>query len=129
MLLAEGGESLVGTAVASFDGWRAYIYHVAVAEEHRRSGVGYDLMAQAEQFLTSAGARYVHVVMQQENTEGSCPGVVHRLPPRGRDRPYEAPRRAPIGDYLVIGVDPNVTHYPTTKRFAANPATPRRRAC
>lgn len=70
VLLAESGESLVGTAVASCDGWRAYIYHVAVAEEHRRSGVGYDLMAQAEKFLTSAGARYVHVMVQQENTEG-----------------------------------------------------------
>lgn len=70
VLLAEDGETLVGTAVTSFDGWRAYIYHVAVEEKHRRSGVGYDLMAQAEQFLMSAGARYVHVMAHEENTEG-----------------------------------------------------------
>ena len=81
VLLAEDGETLVGTAVTSFDGWRAYIYHVAVDEKHRRSGVGYDLMAQAEQFLTSAGTRYVHVMVHQENTEGlALVGSIGYLP-------------------------------------------------
>ncbi len=70
VLLAEDGDELVGTAITSFDGWRAYIYHVAVEEKHRRLGIGYDLMAQAEQFLLGAGARYVHVAVHQENTEG-----------------------------------------------------------
>jgi len=61
---------VVGTAVASFDGWRAYIYHVAVAAALRRGGIGHDLMAEAERYLRSAGARYVYLTVNEENTAG-----------------------------------------------------------
>lgn len=69
LVAADGGE-VVGVAIASFDGWRAYLYHLAVAEQHRRHGVGHDLMERAEQYLLSAGARQVYVMVHQENTEG-----------------------------------------------------------
>ena len=81
VLLAEDGDELAGTAITSFDGWRAYIYHVAIDAKHRRRGIGHDLMAQAEQFLLTAGARYVHVTVHQENTEGlALVGSVGYLP-------------------------------------------------
>ncbi|MBI2765093.1 MAG: GNAT family N-acetyltransferase [Chloroflexi bacterium] len=70
MLLAADGDEIVGSAIASFDGWRAYIYHVAVAEEHRRRGIAFDLLATAEEYLLGAGARHVYVMVNQENTEG-----------------------------------------------------------
>lgn len=70
VLVARQGGDLAGAAVATFDGWRAYIYHVAVAPAHRRQGIGHELMASAEQYLLSAGARYVYVMVNQENTEG-----------------------------------------------------------
>jgi ribosomal protein S18 acetylase RimI-like enzyme len=70
VLLATDGGELLGTAIASSDGWRAYVYHVAVAPEHRGEGLGHRLMDQAEQYLLSAGARYVYVTVQQDNTEG-----------------------------------------------------------
>lgn len=69
LLATEGGE-LVGTAIASSDGWRAYVYHVAVAPGRRGEGLGHWLMDQAEQYLLSTGARYVYVTVQQDNTEG-----------------------------------------------------------
>jgi len=70
VLVAEDAGQIIGAAIASFDGWRAYIYHVAVAEVHRGLGLGRELMRQAEQFLLSAGARYVFVMVHEQNTEG-----------------------------------------------------------
>ena len=70
VLVAEDGGGLVGAAIAAFDGWRAYIYHLAVAARARRQGIGADLMASVEQYLLSAGARYVYVMVNEDNTEG-----------------------------------------------------------
>lgn len=70
VLVAESAQQLAGTVVASFDGWRAYVYHMAVARDYRRQGLGHDLLAQAEQFLLSAGARFVYVTVNGDNTEG-----------------------------------------------------------
>jgi ribosomal protein S18 acetylase RimI-like enzyme len=69
VLIAEDGGQVAGTAIASFDGWRAYIYHVAVAETHRRQGLAHRLIEAAEQYLLSCGARYVFVTVDQDNTE------------------------------------------------------------
>jgi ribosomal protein S18 acetylase RimI-like enzyme len=70
VLVAEDGGQIVGAAVASFDGWRAYIYHVAVAPQARRQGIAGELMQTAEQYLTGAGARRVYVMVHELNTEG-----------------------------------------------------------
>ena len=70
VLVADDGNGLVGAAIATFDGWRAYIYHLAVAERARRQGIGASLMGNVEQYLVSAGARYVYVMVNEENTEG-----------------------------------------------------------
>ena len=70
VLVAPHDGAIVGTVVATFDGWRAYIYHLAVAEADRTRGVGHRLLVEAERYLTSAGARYVYVTVHQDNTEG-----------------------------------------------------------
>ena len=70
ILVAEVAGALAGVAVASFDGWRAYVYHVAVEPDRRRHGVAHALMAQAEEYLVEAGARYVYVMIPEQNTEG-----------------------------------------------------------
>jgi hypothetical protein len=81
VLVAIAGNDAIGTAIASFDGWRAYIYHVAVAPGARRSGLGHRLIAEAERYLKSAGARYVYVTVQEQNTEGlSLVGATGYLP-------------------------------------------------
>lgn len=69
VLLAVYEGSIIGTGVATFDGWRAYIYHVAVHDEHRRHGIAHELLAAAEQYLMNAGARYVYVAVDQDNPE------------------------------------------------------------
>jgi ribosomal protein S18 acetylase RimI-like enzyme len=70
VLVAHQADSLIGAAIASFDGWRAYIYHVAVDPAHRRTGIATDLIHQAESYLISAGARSVFVEVHEANTEG-----------------------------------------------------------
>lgn len=69
VLVAADGSRVVGTSVASFDGWRAYIYHVAVLSGWRRQGVAHQLIEAAEHYLASAGARYVFVTVDQERPE------------------------------------------------------------
>ncbi len=70
VLVAEEGGVIVGSAIASFDGWRAYVYHVAVHPDRRREGVARALLEEAEHYLLSAGARYVFVAVHEANTDG-----------------------------------------------------------
>lgn len=70
VLVAEEDGRPVAAVVASSDGWRAYIYHLAVAEGYRHRGLGARLMGDAEQQLLSTGARQVFVAVHQDNTEG-----------------------------------------------------------
>lgn len=70
IFVAPEGNRVLGTAVASFDGWRAYVYHVAVAPSARGQGLGHQLMEEAERHLARRGARYVYVMVNQDNTEG-----------------------------------------------------------
>ena len=70
ILVAKEDGELAGAAVATYDGWRAYVYHVAVAPRFRTQGIGHALMAQAEEYLTEAGARHVYVMVNEQNTEG-----------------------------------------------------------
>jgi ribosomal protein S18 acetylase RimI-like enzyme len=70
VIVAVSDGDIIGTAIASYDGWRAYIYHVAVARARRREGVSHALMREAERYLIVAGARHVYVAVHEENTEG-----------------------------------------------------------
>jgi ribosomal protein S18 acetylase RimI-like enzyme len=70
ILAAQEGDRIVGSAIATFDGWRAYIYHVAVAPDDRKQGLGRELMVAAEDYLRQAGARRVYIEVDQENTAG-----------------------------------------------------------
>lgn len=70
VFVAERDGAVVGTAVATFDGWRAYLYHVAVDPLARRSGVARALMDEAAQHLFGEGARSIYVTVDQDNTAG-----------------------------------------------------------
>lgn len=70
ILVAEEVGDIIGAVVATYDGWRAYIYHVAVDPWRRREGIARALMREAETYLTEAGARYVFTMVSDQNTEG-----------------------------------------------------------
>jgi ribosomal protein S18 acetylase RimI-like enzyme len=70
VLVAEDQGEVAAAGIATFDGWRAYIYHVAVGDKHRRLGLAHRLIGEAEQYLLGAGARHVYVMVGESNTEG-----------------------------------------------------------
>ncbi len=81
VFVAVDGEDVVGTAIASFDGWRAYIYHVAVAGGRRRGGIARALMQEAEDHLFREGAGAIYVMVHEGNTAGlALSGALGYLP-------------------------------------------------
>ena len=83
LLLAEDDGVLVGAVIASFDGWRAFISHLAVALGHRHQGVGSALLTEAEKELRQRGAMQVFVLVQQNNTDGLALCVENGYEPEG----------------------------------------------
>jgi ribosomal protein S18 acetylase RimI-like enzyme len=70
LLVSHEDGHLAGTVVVAFDGWRAYIYHVAVAPFARGRGLARVLLAEAEADLRSQGARRAYVEVSDANTAG-----------------------------------------------------------
>lgn len=70
VLVAEEEGALVGAIVATFDGWRAYVYHVAVVPGRRRRGIARALFDEAHMHLAQEGNRIVYVMVNGENDAG-----------------------------------------------------------
>lgn len=56
LLVAEHDEQIVGTLIATWDGWRGSMWRLAVRPGHRRRGIAHALVATAEQRLQTLGA-------------------------------------------------------------------------
>ena len=71
ILTESGGSqgSVVGTAMAGFDGHRGWVYYLAVHPEHRRKGIGARLMARVEAWLTSVGCMKLNLQVRENNSE------------------------------------------------------------
>jgi ribosomal protein S18 acetylase RimI-like enzyme len=61
---------LVGSALAGCDGRRGYLYHVAVAPQHRRQGVGRALVQSCLRALAREGIDKSHIMVKADNAEG-----------------------------------------------------------
>jgi len=59
LLLAETGGRLVGTLIATWDGWRGNMYRLAVLPEVRRRGIATALVSEGERRLQALGCRRV----------------------------------------------------------------------
>ena len=58
---------LSGTVMVGHDGHRGWVYYLAVAKSHQRSGVGSELMRAAEEWLREMGAVKVQLMVRREN--------------------------------------------------------------
>jgi ribosomal protein S18 acetylase RimI-like enzyme len=70
LLVSHDGEQLAGTVVVAYDGWRAYIYHLAVAAFAEGTGLSGALLAEAEGDLRSQGARRAYAEVSEDDAAG-----------------------------------------------------------
>ena len=61
---------LVGAALAGHDARRGYLHHVAVAEEHRRKGLGRTMVEWCLRALKAEGIGRSHIFVDAGNDEG-----------------------------------------------------------
>jgi ribosomal protein S18 acetylase RimI-like enzyme len=67
LIVAEVDDRLVGSVIAGWDGWRGSIYRLAVVPDHRRRGLGRQLVRRAEERLARVGAvRCQAIVVETE---------------------------------------------------------------
>lgn len=67
VLVAADSGRVVGSALGAWDGRRGWIYHVAIAESHRRRGTGTRLVDQVEAGLRDLGCPEVRVNIGDDN--------------------------------------------------------------
>jgi ribosomal protein S18 acetylase RimI-like enzyme len=63
LLAVDGDDTIVGTVIASWDGWRGAMYRLAVLPSHRRRGIATALVEDGEQRLRAKGARRFHLIV------------------------------------------------------------------
>jgi ribosomal protein S18 acetylase RimI-like enzyme len=56
LVARDGAERVVGTVMGGWDGRRAYVYHLAVLPERRRTGIANALMDELEERFRRLGA-------------------------------------------------------------------------
>jgi ribosomal protein S18 acetylase RimI-like enzyme len=67
VLVAEDDGGVVGTLIASWDGWRGNMYRLAISETRRRQGIASQLIAAGEASLRSRGARRISAIVQTDH--------------------------------------------------------------
>jgi ribosomal protein S18 acetylase RimI-like enzyme len=65
LILAVDGNTIVGSVIAGWDGWRGTVYRLAVAPERRRQGIATKLVDEAERQLRVHGARRMHLIVSR----------------------------------------------------------------
>lgn len=68
-LVALRGEALVGAVLAGYDGFRGWVYHLAVRRSARRRGVGSALVRAAEDALARRGCPKLNLQVRASNRE------------------------------------------------------------
>ena len=66
-LVAESEGRLVGVVMAGYEGHRGWINYLAVEPGRQRTGVGRQLMAEAERLLRAAGCPKINLQVRPEN--------------------------------------------------------------
>lgn len=68
-LVAEEQGQLIGTVIGGFDGRRGMIYHLAVQQGKRGTGVGSLLLAEVEKRLVQKGCRKCYLLVTADNED------------------------------------------------------------
>ena len=66
VLVAEIDKCIVGSLIATFDGWRGNMYRIAVHPDYRRRGIGCALVEEGERCLTKQGAKRITALVEEK---------------------------------------------------------------
>ena len=66
VLVAEADQRIVGSLIATFDGWRGNMYRIAVHPDYRRRGIGRTLVEEGERRLTKLGAKRITALVEEK---------------------------------------------------------------
>jgi ribosomal protein S18 acetylase RimI-like enzyme len=67
-LVGELGSRIVATVMAGYDGFRGWVYHLAVVPEERRRGFARAMMAEAESTLRELGCTKINLQIRESNS-------------------------------------------------------------
>lgn len=67
LLVARTEDAIVGTVLATWDGWRGAMYRLAVRDDQRRRGIATTLVRAGEARLAALGARRIGAVVVEDN--------------------------------------------------------------
>lgn len=87
LLIAESGDALVGSLIASWDGWRGSFYRLVVRPDRRRQGLATALLREGERRLRARGAVRLTAIVAHED-----PAAVAFWRAAGYDRQIERTR-------------------------------------
>jgi ribosomal protein S18 acetylase RimI-like enzyme len=68
-LVGVNDEKIVATVMAGYEGHRGWINYLAVDPDHRRSGLGRAMMAEAERLLLALGCPKVNLQVRRSNKQ------------------------------------------------------------
>ena len=66
ILVAEIDQRIVGSLIATFDGWRGNMYRIAVHPDYRRCGIGRALVAEGERCLAKLGVKRITALVEEK---------------------------------------------------------------
>jgi ribosomal protein S18 acetylase RimI-like enzyme len=68
-LVAEIGQTIVGTVIGGFDGRRGMVYHLAVLPEYRGRGIASSLLVEVEKRIRAKGCIKIYLFMRPDHPE------------------------------------------------------------
>ena len=66
VLVADADRHIVGSLIATFDGWRGNMYRIAVHPDYRRRGIGQALVKEGEKRLVVQGAKRITALVEEK---------------------------------------------------------------
>ena len=66
VLVAKADQRIVGSLIATFDGWRGNMYRIAVHPDYRRRGIGRALVREGERYLTKRGVKRITALVEEK---------------------------------------------------------------
>ncbi len=81
--VAEVDRQIVGTIIGGFDGWRGWMYRLAVMSNHQNRGIATHLIKEMQRRLKSRGAKCVSGMISPSNEK--MYHILHKMGYRERE--------------------------------------------